>query len=310
MIRILFSLIVALFGLTVILSCSEGMSESHEIMEEAEGDTGSASLEDLTSIETETVLPSLQKDTIVFYDFNENQIEVIIKFPRDTVFKGTIVALPGWNYPNSGWCEETKLCEKALSLGYALILPEMGKSIYCDSVFPETRKDWLKYPTRLWVKETMIPNIQDEFQLLIPGQDNFVMGLSTGARGAVLLAMDLPEIFSACGAISGDFDQTRYTKDKLYNGYYGPYSEFPDRWIGNDNAISSITKLIVPVYLAHGREDKIVPIDYSQQLFLALQEIGNEASVLNVNPTAGHTYEFWDSEVDAVLEYFSKYGSN
>ncbi|MFK7785770.1 MAG: prolyl oligopeptidase family serine peptidase, partial [Crocinitomicaceae bacterium] len=57
-------------------------------------------------------------------------------------------------------------------------------------------------------------------------------------------------------------------------------------------------------YLAHGQQDQIVPIDYSQQLFLALQESGNDASVLNVNPSAGHDYDFWNSEVDAVLEYF------
>jgi esterase/lipase superfamily enzyme len=304
-----FSLLATVFIAIISTSCSDGMSEDYEIVDNVEQYTGSTMLGDLAELTSQAVPPTLENDTTVFYDFNGNLIEVIIKFPKDTTFKGTILALPGWNYPNSGWCEETELCEKALAQGYALILPEMGKSIYCDSVFPETRKDWLKYPTRAWIKETMIPNIQRDFQLLETSQENFVMGLSTGARGAVLLAMDLPEIFSACGALSGDFDQTRYTKDKLYNGYYGPFEEFQDRWVGNDNAISSISKLTIPVYLAHGKEDNIVPIDYSQQLFLALQESGNEACVLNVNPTAGHDYDFWNSEVDAVLAYFEKYRS-
>ncbi|MFK7783998.1 MAG: alpha/beta hydrolase-fold protein, partial [Crocinitomicaceae bacterium] len=221
------------------LSCSEEISESHGTIEGVDYHTGSTRLSDLADV-VAPVHPSLKKDTTIFPDFQSNPIEVIIKFPSDTAFKGTIIALPGWNYDNNEWCEKTELCEKALSQGYALILPEMGKSIYCDSVFPETRKDWLRYPTRSWMKETLIPRIQEEFQLLLTDQDNFVMGLSTGARGAVLLAMDLPEIFSACGALSGDFDQTRYTKDKLYNGYYGPFQEFQDRWIGKDNAISSI----------------------------------------------------------------------
>jgi dipeptidyl aminopeptidase/acylaminoacyl peptidase len=75
----------------------------------------------------------------------------------------------------------------------------------------------------------------------------------------------------------------------------------------NDNAITSIKQIIVPIYIAHGKKDKIVPIDYSQQLFVALQESGNEASVLNINPTAGHTYTYWNSEVDAVLAFFKKY---
>ena len=307
MIRTLFFLTTLLFGLTTSLSCSEGMSESYEIVDDVENHTESATLRDLADLTTPAVKPIITKDTVVFYNFLNNPIEVIIKFPKDTTFKGTIIALPGWNYPNSDWCKKTELCEKALSEGYALILPEMGKSIYCDSIFPETRKDWLKYPTRSWIKEIMIPSIQDNFQLLETSQDNFVMGLSTGARGAVLLAMDLPEVFNACGALSGDFDQTRYTKDKLYNGYYGPYLEFTDRWTLQDNTVTSINKLTVPVYLAHGDLDKIVPIAYSKQLFLALQESGNEASILNINPNAGHDYEFWNSEVNAVLKFFEKF---
>ena len=253
------------------------------------------------------VLPNIDSDTTIFYNFNNAPIEIVIKFPSDTIFKGTIITLPGWNYSNSDWCDKTELCEKALAEGYALILPEMGKSIYCDSVYPETRKDWLKYPTRSWIKKNMIPTIQEDFKLLMGEQNNFVMGLSTGARGAVLLAMDLPEIFSACGALSGDFDQTRYTKDNLYNGYYGPYLKFTDRWTMQDNAVTSISKLTVPVYLAHGDKDEIVPIAYSKQLFIALQENGNERSILNVNPTAGHDYDFWNSEVDAVLNYFDRH---
>ncbi|NVK64267.1 MAG: prolyl oligopeptidase family serine peptidase [Flavobacteriales bacterium] len=250
--------------------------------------------------------PTLTSDTTVYYDFNQQAIEVLIQFPKNAAFKGTIIALPGWNYPNSDWCEKTTLCEKALSKGYAVILPEMGKSIYCDSVFPETRKDWLKYPTRAWMKEVMIPKLQTEFQLLDPSQNNFVMGLSTGARGAVLLALDLPELFAACGALSGDFDQTRYTKDKLYNGYYGSFAEHTDRWLNNDNAITSIQELTIPVYIGHGEQDQIVPIAYSQQLYEALLNIGNTRSEFHVDSTAGHTYDYWDSEVDAVLDFFER----
>lgn len=300
MIRSLFSFIFLIFWLISVQACT---TETGRIKP-------NRSKSMLTELEIPPIvlksIPSLHSDTTVYFKFNNNPIEVIIKFPTKAAFKGTIVALPGWNFDNAQWCDSTDFCTKALAQGYAIILPEMGKSIYCDSIFPETRKDWLKYPTRSWIKETMIPNIQQEFKLLAKDQTNFVMGLSTGARGAVLLALDLPEIFSACAALSGDFDQTKYTKDNLYNGYYGPYSKFQDRWIRNDNAVTWIDQLTVPVYVAHGEKDKIVPIAYSQQLFVALQESGNEKSILNVNPMAGHTYAFWNSEVDAVLAFFEK----
>ncbi len=296
--RTLLSLFCLLFGLATVSACSTEPVPAKQISTDAQPKDTVPAL---------APMPTLKGDTTLFIQFEKQQIEVVIKMPKDVPFIGAIVALPGWNFPNTGWCDSTKLCEKALKLGYAVILPEMGKSIYCDSVFPETRKDWLIYPTRAWVRETMIPELQSSFQLLVKGQNNFVMGLSTGARGAVLLAMDLPEIFSACGALSGDYDQTRYTKDKLYNGYYGGFDTFKQRWLQNDNAITSIKQITIPIYIAHGKKDKIVPIDYSQQLFVALQESGNEASILNINPTAGHTYSYWNSEVDAVLDFFKKY---
>lgn len=288
------------FGLISLIACSNSqVDDSEKII---------AINEDTTQIVplSSAVLPTLDNDTTIFIDFNDNSIEVIVKYPSEKEFKGTIIALPGWNFANEEWCDKTELCEKALAQGYALILPEMGKSIYCDSVFPETREDWLKYPTRSWMKEILIPNIQKEFQLLVSEQNNFVMGLSTGARGAVLLTLDLPDLFSACGALSGDYDQTRYTKDKLYNGFYGSFEKFTDRWLNNDNAVTFIQQLTVPVYIGHGEMDKIVPIAYSQQLFDELQKVGNTQSELNINPTAGHTYSFWNSEVDAVLEFFEK----
>lgn len=292
------SFLCLLFGLATVSACSsEPVSSKQTSTVEQPKDT----------LLTLVQLPNLKGDTTIFILFEKQKIEVSIKMPKDVPFIGSILALPGWNFPNTGWCDSTTLCEKALKQGYAVILPEMGKSIYCDSVFPETRKDWLIYPTRAWMKQTMIPHIQSTFQLLVEDQNNFVMGLSTGARGAVLLAMDLPEIFSACGALSGDYDQTRYTKDKLYNGYYGGFDMFKQRWLENDNAITSIKQISIPIYVAHGQKDKIVPIDYSQQLFVALQESGNEASILNINPTAGHTYTYWNSEVDAVLAFFNKY---
>lgn len=296
MIRSLLLLCILVYGIIALNGCSSVENTDHKSDSKAIANEMSPTV----------ISPSISKDTTISIDFQGNSIQVVIQFPRQHAFKGTIIALPGWNFPNTQWCDSTDLCKKALANGYAVVLPEMGKSIYCDTVFPETRKDWLKYPTRRWMKETMIPKIQREFNLLRVEQDNFILGLSTGARGAVLLALDLPTVFSGCAALSGDFDQTRYTKDNLYNGYYGSYEKFTDRWVNNDNAITSIQKLTVPIYLAHGEKDAIVPIAYSMQLFSELQKAGNDKSALNANPLAGHTYSFWNSEVDSVLEFFEK----
>ncbi|MFT5859949.1 MAG: S-formylglutathione hydrolase FrmB [Flavobacteriaceae bacterium] len=246
--------------------------------------------------------PVLRGDSTFNILFKENPIEVIVKMPTEA-FIGTIIVLPGWNFPNTGWCDSTELCTEALARGYVLILPQMGKSIYCDHIYPQTRSSWLSYPTRSWMKDEMIPFIQDNFALLLTEQPNFTLGLSTGARGATLLALDMPELFDGCAALSGDFDQSAFPKDNLYIGYYGQMSQFKDRWTVDDNIITAIDKLEVPMYVGHGTKDKVVDIQHSN-LFVKAMEIAGKEYEYHIDDTAGHTYSYWNSEVGAMLDYF------
>jgi S-formylglutathione hydrolase FrmB len=191
-----------------------------------------------------------------------------------------------------------------LDQGYILIQPEMGKSIYCDTIFPQTRNDWKKYPTRKWIKDHLIPNLQD-YNILIPDHSNFVLGLSTGARGAALIAKDLPLIFSGCAALSGDYDQTKYITDNLYIGYYGSFKNHTAQWTVNDNLVTRIVDLKVPIYIGHGAKDNIVPLRHSILLKEALDSIGNRSYQFHVDSTATHNYSYWNSEVDNMLNFFS-----
>ena len=106
-------------------------------------------------------------------------------------------------------------------LGYNLILVDMSKSIYAWEVHKETRADMKKYATRQWFMDTLIPYFQSNFQLLKEGDNNYVLGLSTGGRGAALLCLDKPKIFKKGAALSGDFNQESIPKDKLTRVVYG-----------------------------------------------------------------------------------------
>ena len=170
---------------------------------------------------------------------------------------GTIVLLPGWNYSSKEWCTKTTFCEKARSLGYNLILVDMSKSLYALEVHKETRADMKKYATRQWFMDTLIPYFQSNFKLLKEGDNNYVLGLSTGGRGAALLCLDKPKIFKKGAALSGDFNQESIPKDNLTRIFYGSYSSFKERWIGLDNVVYNIDRFEVPMYLGHGLKDKV-----------------------------------------------------
>lgn len=156
-------------------------------------------------------------------NFKRNGENVMVHFLNPTNFNGikagTIILLPGWNYSSMDWCTKTMFCENAKELGYNLILVDMAKSVYSCKVYKETDKKYKKYATRNWFIDTLIPYFQNNFKLLKKGGNNYILGLSTGGRGAALLCLDLPKIFKKGAALSGDFNQASVPKDQLMKSF-------------------------------------------------------------------------------------------
>ena len=245
------------------------------------------------------------RDTIFYLKFHGKMVQTTIKVPDSGVVKGVIVALPGWNYPAIDWCNKTLLCEKAFKKGYVLIMPEMGKSIYTENIYKETRKDWAVYPTRKWVEDSLIAYLQKNFSLLLPGENNYIMGLSTGARGVALICLDTKDLFKKAAALSGDYDQTQFIQDNLYNGYYGAYSTNKQRWIGAENIVYRVKEFNTPIYLGHGRKDKVVSCNQTIEFSDSLKKYKPNLLVkLHIDENAEHNYTYWNSEIDEILNFF------
>jgi len=230
---------------------------------------------------------------------------VDIAVPKTDKIQGNIVILQGFAFPKDDWCKKTSLCKKALEKGYILIMPEMGKSNYVSEFYPETRKDWQKHPQKQWLVDTLFHFLQNKYYILLPEQNNFAVGLSTGGRGVAVCALAKPDIFKAVATLSGDFDQSKIPNDKVMIGYYGEYSKFEERWKTKDNIIHQIKDWKVPVYIGHGKLDPLVPYQQSELLYKSLQENCPDVPVkYHLSPVHAHNYTYWESEVDAVLSFF------
>lgn len=275
--------------LLVLTSCGTPveMPEEEEVAEQQEDKT----------IQVPTI-----SDTSLIYSNGSFESSVLIKKPK-TDFKGTILVLQGWNFPNTSWSDSSNLEQVASNAGFALVMPEMGKSIYHKRNYDQTRKDWLKYPTRTWLLDTVIYDLQSRYQLFVRDAKNFVMGLSTGGRGALIVAQENPEIFTAGCSLSGDYDQSAFPGDNLYRGYFGTN---PEEWAEDENPVSFISDWSVPMYVAHGGADKIVSVRHQTRLEEAVQSAGisQEGWAFRVDDSAGHNYAFWSSEVETIIGYF------
>ncbi len=223
---------------------------------------------------------------------------------------GQILLLPGWNYSRHKTTTESNICSAAIAAGYTVVIPEMLKSVYASQIFPETRTDWAVYPLIGWVTDSLIPFLQQKQQIFLKGQNNYIMGISTGARGQALILENqrVEGLFCAGVGLSGDYNQMEMPNDPLMTGFYGPSTTFKERWRGVDNPWINALKIEIPILLCHGSKDQIVPVNQTKSFFDKLMvlspQLGHE---LVISPDAGHNQSFWDSQTKSVLLFFQKH---
>ena len=219
-----------------------------------------------------------------------------------------VLVFPGWDFSRSSWVENAPLVEYADRYGYALILPEMGQTLYESAYYPETDLRWNSVPGGEFVRERLIPTIQTRHKLLLPGQHNTLLGLSTGGRGVALVALENPGLFVAGASVSGDFSQENTPEDRLMTAVYGPFSQFQDRWLGRDNPQSRVEEWRMPLYLSHGTADDIVPESQSQLFYQALVKTHGDRIPIRYEAVegAGHDYAFWGGQLDEIFEFLDR----
>ncbi len=230
-------------------------------------------------------------------------VSLVQEFYDSSNTAGTILVLPGWNYERHRWLDETSLKEEAKRRHYRLILPEMKRSIYATHYYPETSIEARKEKTGQWLTDTFIPAVQKKYNVLVPSGRNFVMGLSTGGRGAVYCLWKLPEVFKAGASLSGDFDQSRTPNDYLMTSVYGSYDKNKTRWTHDDNLLFVADTIKQPIYLAHGDADKVVPFNQSTSFYTRLKKTNGKVKIHFVNG-AGHDFKFWSGEVMGIMDFF------
>lgn len=285
------------FSLFFFLNCSEKISEKN---------TQESSLDTKKVVENlaKPLLPPPCDSLAEFQTITVAGHQVDIARPKGQSI-GNLLILQGFAFPKDDWCKKSSLCKKALAAGYTLIMPEMGKSNYMSQLYPQTRADWKKEPQKHWLTDSLFSFLQNKYCLLLPTQKNFAVGLSTGARGVAVVALEKPELFRAAAALSGDYEQSKIPQDRVHIGYMGSYQQFPKRWREEENIVFQIKRWKTPIYIGHGKLDMVCPYQQSQLFYEALVKHHPKLRVkLNLPAQYAHDYRYWDYEVDNILSFF------
>ena len=182
----------------------------------------------------------------------------------------TLIALHNTGGDLRDWERNSRIVGYANTYGFAVVCPGMGSTIYETQYFPETVRKWDGIPGGKWVGEVLVGFIRQRFNLATDRKRTGIVGISSGARGAVLVAERYPELFGAAAGLSGYYDSLSMTKSTLLASVYGEHSKFEERWKKEDNIIELAGSLKnTPVFLAHGMDDGTY--NYEQSRFLAVR---------------------------------------
>ncbi|MCQ2351982.1 MAG: esterase family protein [Victivallaceae bacterium] len=203
--------------------------------------------------------------------------------------------LHGLSDDHTIWMRRTSIERYAAAHGIAVVMPNGGRSFY-RNVTP-----FMRY----WdfLSEELPQKMHSFFRLADDREHTFAAGLSMGGFGALKLGLNHPERFAAIAALSGAFG---------FEWFRGAGAEF-------DFAVGSPEKL-------QGTEDDLPfqaekCVKSSQKLPLIYQSCGTEDSFFEINcqyhamltdlgfsvdwrPRPGkHTWDFWDEEIQKVLDF-------
>ena len=225
----------------------------------------------------------------------------------------TLIALHGYKQRMSDWENRTPVKKFADKYNFVLVCPDMGTTLYESKYYKETTNRWAPVPGGVFISKILIKYLKKNFNLARRRDKTGIFGLSTGARGALLLAAKHNSIFSAAAGMSGDYDPVSMPHDRLLTSIYGSYQQNKKRWKDDDNILKLAGNLKrISVFLSHGGQDRVVPKKQTFILAIKLIQLKKKRGgyELVYQPKKSkyyqHDWRYWSLMVPGIFKFFDK----
>lgn len=239
----------------------------------------------------------------------ETHVNVIVPYDRydETGNPGkydkVLYMLHGLKQNCSSWLRNSSIERYANYYGFAVVLPEVGRSFYANM---EMGMDYFTYIT-----EELPRAVHGMFNLPQGRENTYVGGLSMGGYGALKCALSRPDLYAGAMSFSGGLYAMEHP-DMLIKRYYSP-GELqaimgPDLKVRPQDDLDHLMRTYpadMPkprLYLACGTEDFL----YQQNLRArdSLQKNGFE---LTWEAWEGvHDWKFWDVAAQRAMKLFAE----
>lgn len=200
-----------------------------------------------------------------------------------------------------GWIKKTKktLPQDASKLGVIIVCPDGENSWYWDSpINPKSQFE-------TYVSKELVAHIDKNYSTINSSEGRAITGFSMGGHGGLWLGINHPDVFGACGSMSGGVDIRPYPQKWHMKDHLGAYKDNKDRW--EEHTIIGVLDKIEPntikIIIDCGHSDFFYQINENLHQEMLYRNIEHDYIV---RPGA-HTHDYWNNAVDYQLLFFSKF---
>lgn len=208
--------------------------------------------------------------------------------------------LHGYSGNHRSWADlKQNLPELATYNNFIVVCPNGENSWYWDS--PRNPKSQFE----TFVSKELIEYIDKNYRTVASKQGRAITGLSMGGHGSLFLAMNHPDVFGACGSMSGGVDIRPFPNNWNMKDQIGLYSENQDLW-NSLTVINQIHKFnlgALKIIIDCGYDDFFYQVNEELHKQLIYYKIPHDYII---RPGA-HNGEYWNSAIDTQIVFFKKF---
>ncbi len=247
-------------------------------------------------------------DTITVYSSAMNStIRNVVILPNDYYNTQehfpTVYLLHGYSGSFSTWIKKTKpsLQEEASKLNLIIICPEGKNSWYWDSPINENSK------FETYISKELINHIDANYRTVANKKGRAITGFSMGGHGGLWLGINHPDVFGACGSMSGGVDIRPFPNNWETKDLLGEYDKNAELWNKYTviNQIHKIKPNSLAIIIDCGIDDFFYEVNERLHKQLIYSNIPHDYIVR----PGGHTHDYWHNAIDYQLLFFKKYFS-
>lgn len=209
----------------------------------------------------------------------------------------TLYLLHGMGDNHSTWLRRTSVERYAAKKNIAVVMPAAQVAWYTDME--------CGYKNYFTFISKELPGICRAFfpRMSAKREETWIAGISMGGYGALKTALWESDTFGRAAGLSGAYCIETRESDRYWNGIFGePGNRTKHTVEYAAERLVSEGRLKPEIYIVCGTEDHHIECNRTMQN--TLTDMGFD--VTYKEPPGGHTWEFWDKEIQHFLDWLVK----